>query len=307
MPIYVYVGIFTTLFFLMALGFLFVKSPDERQAHLRMYKAVKEIGGANENADVTPRLTLRQRFGRFLIAFSQWSKGLAGARDNPKLLERLQKGGIRSKNAPDYYFAGRILAPALGVVLGSFSPWNPFMVAAMLAGAGYLGPDRYIEFRIKARRQRIRKSLPEVMDLLYVCVDAGLGMDQAMIRVSQSLNGAHQDLEDEFARMGREQRAGKPRMDAWKAMGERTELAEVNSFVSMLVQTERFGTPIAKALAMFSDDLRTQRRQAAEERAAKTTVKMIIPLVLFIFPSIFIVLLGPAILSIMASMKQVGQ
>jgi tight adherence protein C len=111
---------------------------------------------------------------------------------------------------------------------------------------------------------------------------------------------------EEIMRMGREQRAGKPRVDAWKSLAERTELPDVESFVAMLIQTERFGTPIARALAQFSDDLRRKRRQAAEERAAKTTVKMIFPLVLFIFPSLFTVLLGPALLSISQSLSGLG-
>lgn len=181
------------------------------------------------------------------------------------------------------------------------------MAVVLLAVAGYLGPDFWMERQTKKRRERIRKSLPEVMDLLYVCVDAGLGMDQAMLRVAASLSDSHQDMHDEIVRLGREQRAGKPRLEAWKAMGERTALPDVESFVSMLVQTERFGTPIAKALAMFSDDLRRKRRQVAEEKAAKTTVKMIFPLVLFIFPSIFIVLLGPAILSIGDGLSGLGK
>jgi tight adherence protein C len=180
------------------------------------------------------------------------------------------------------------------------------MVAIILAAAGYFGPDFYLDRKIKKRRERIRKSLPEVMDLLYVCVDAGLGMDQAMIRVAQSLGESHADMYEEIMRMGREQRAGKPRVDAWKSLAERTELPDVESFVAMLIQTERFGTPIARALAQFSDDLRRKRRQAAEERAAKTTVKMIFPLVLFIFPSLFTVLLGPALLSISQSLSGLG-
>jgi tight adherence protein C len=300
-----YIGVFATLFFMVALGALFYKTPTERVAVQRLNSAVKEIGGSNTPEPAQVNLA-QEKIGAMLVSFAQWMKATAGTRDNPKMQERFTQAGIKNKNASDYYYAARILAPLGGALIGSFSPWSPFMVVVMLAVAGYLGPDFWMERQTKKRRERIRKSLPEVMDLLYVCVDAGLGMDQAMLRVAASLNGAHSDMHDEIVRLGREQRAGKPRLEAWKALGDRTQLQDVEAFVSMLVQTERFGTPIAKALAMFSDELRRKRRQAAEEKAAKTTVKMIFPLVLFIFPSIFIVLLGPAILSIGDGMSALG-
>jgi tight adherence protein C len=306
MTLAIYLGVFATMFFMVALGAIFWKTPTERVAVQRLNEAVKEIGGTS--AQVEPATNaIKEQVGSLLISFSQWMKATAGATENPKMQERFLQAGIKNRAAGDYYFAARILAPATGVLLGSFSPWSPFMAVIMLGGVGYLGPDFWLERRIKARRERIRKSLPEVMDLLYVCVDAGLGMDQAMIRVAQAMSDTHHDMHDEIMRLGREQRAGKPRLDAWKAMADRTGLPDVESFVSMLVQTERFGTPIAKALAMFSDDLRLKRRQRAEEKAAKTTVKMIFPLVLFIFPSIFIVLLGPAFLSIGKSLSGLGQ
>jgi tight adherence protein C len=301
-----YAGIFATMFFAVALGVMFFKTPQERLTTQRLNSAVKEIGPSLPGKIELPSTTTKEKMGSLLVGFSQWLKTTVGAKDNPKAEARFQKAGIRSVHAGDYYFGARILLPAAGVMMGSFSPWNPFMVAIILAAAGYFGPDFYLDRKIKKRRERIRKSLPEVMDLLYVCVDAGLGMDQAMIRVAQSLGESHADMYEEIMRMGREQRAGKPRVDAWKSLAERTELPDVESFVAMLIQTERFGTPIARALAQFSDDLRRKRRQAAEERAAKTTVKMIFPLVLFIFPSLFTVLLGPALLSISQSLSGLG-
>jgi tight adherence protein C len=129
-------------------------------------------------------------------------------------------------------------------------------------------------------------------------MEAGLGMDQALIRVGEELRISHKDLSDEFLLIRLEQRAGKPRIEAWRNMANRTGLEILRSFVSMLVQTERFGTPLSKSLANFSGSLRTRRRQMAEEMAAKTTVKLVFPLVFFIFPSMFVVLLVPAILAI---------
>ncbi|HWF67304.1 MAG TPA: type II secretion system F family protein, partial [Acidobacteriaceae bacterium] len=121
------------------------------------------------------------------------------------------------------------------------------------------------------------------------------------------LSISHPEVNEEFLQINREQRAGKPRMEAWQSMADRTKLPDIASFTSMLVQTEKFGTPIARALSTFADGLRQKRRQRAEEMAAKTTVKMIFPLVLFIFPNMFIVLLAPAILSIGRSLAVLGQ
>jgi tight adherence protein C len=140
------------------------------------------------------------------------------------------------------------------------------------------------------------------VDLLVICVDAGLGLDQAMLRVGQELANSHPEINEEFLQINREQRAGKPRLDAWRSMAIRTNLPDIEAFVNMLVQTERFGTPIARALSTFADGMRQKRRQLAEEKAAKTTVKIIFPLVLFIFPCMFIVLLGPAIISMMRNL-----
>jgi tight adherence protein C len=132
-------------------------------------------------------------------------------------------------------------------------------------------------------------------------------MDQAMLRVGEELSVSHPEINEELVKIGREQRAGKPRIDAWKSMSERMEIPDVEAFVNMLVQTERFGTPISRALTTFAEGLRLKRRQQAEERASKTTVKMIFPLVLFIFPAMFIVLLAPAVLSIGQSLTVLGQ
>jgi len=136
-------------------------------------------------------------------------------------------------------------------------------------------------------------------------MEAGLGLDQAILRVGQELKISHPDLSDEFLLIGLEQRAGKPRLDAWKNMADRVGVDSVRQFVQMLVQTERFGTPVSRSLGAFADALRIRRRQQAEEMAAKTTIKMIPPLVLFIFPNLFIVLLGPAAIMIYRNLANV--
>ena len=159
---------------------------------------------------------------------------------------------------------------------------------------------------IKRRREKIRLGIPDAVDLLVICVDAGLGIDQALLRVGQELGVSHPHITEELLQINREQRAGKPRVQAWVDMAKRSELPDIDAFSTMLLQTERFGTPISRALSTFADNIRLKRRQLAEELAAKTTVKIIFPLVLFIFPSIFIVLLAPAILSIMRGMSSMA-
>ena len=153
----------------------------------------------------------------------------------------------------------------------------------------------------------LRRGLPDALDLMVICVDAGLGLDQALLRVGEELAFSHPDIHDEFVQVNREQRAGRPRLEAWQNLADRTEIEEFHQFVGMLTQTDRFGTPIAKALQRFSEDIRTKRRQRAEEAASKTKIKIIFPLVLCIFPCIFIVLLAPAVLNIMAGLKGMGQ
>jgi tight adherence protein C len=161
----------------------------------------------------------------------------------------------------------------------------------------------WLKLRIKKRRERIRRSLPDALDLLVICVEAGLGLDQAMLRVGQELILSHPDIHQEFMQVNLEQLAGKPRLDAWKSAADRTQIGEFSLFVSMLTQADRFGTPIVRALSRFGDEIRLKRRQRAEELAAKSKIKILFPLVLFIFPCIFIVLLAPAILNIARNMQ----
>lgn len=221
-----------------------------------------------------------------------------GMVENQKLRDRFVAAGMRKPEQMELYLAARLLAPLLGIILGTFFSDNTFLWIVGFAGAGYLGPDFWLERKVKARRHRIYRSMPDAIDLLVICVDAGLGLDQAMLRVGQELAVSHPEINEEFLQINREQRAGRPRVDAWKGLADRTKLAEIQNFVSMLIQTERFGTPITRALNSFSDGMRLKRKQVAEEKAAKTSVKMLFPLVLFIFPCIFIVLLGPAFISI---------
>jgi tight adherence protein C len=228
-----------------------------------------------------------------------------GLNDNAKLKERFNAAGLRSPGQADLYFGIRLLGPLAAVIGGSFISGNMVFWTIGLAVVAFLAPDFVLTGMIRRRREKIRLGMADAIDLLVICVEAGLGLDQALLRSGQELALSHPPIAEEFTQINLEQRAGKGRIEAWRSMAERTKLDVIKGFTSMLAQTDRFGTPISKALTTFSDGMRMKRRQEAEEMAAKTTVKLVFPLVLFIFPSIFIVLLGPAIITIMRSLNSV--
>ena len=215
-----------------------------------------------------------------------------------KLQMRFRSAGLRTQNCVDGYFAVRLLGPVAVLLFWTFFRDIGFFPIALMAAGAYLGPDLWLTSRAKRRRGQIRLGLADALDLMVVCVDAGLGLDQALLRTGQELATSHPVIAEEFMLINLEQRAGKPRINAWRDMADRTQLETVRGFATMLAQSDRFGTPIARALGTFADELRKKRSQQAEEMAAKTTVKLMFPLVLFIFPSMFIVLLGPAVLTI---------
>ncbi len=245
--------------------------------------------------------------GRRFMAIVHWVRARLGLAADAVLPERLANAGYKSMLSTDIYTTSRIVLPLLALLAGSFIPLDRRFWMIALPAAAFIAPNIALTRLIKRRRGKIRRSIPDAVDLLVICVDAGLGIDQALLRVGQELGNSHPQITEELLQINREQRAGKPRIQAWTDMAARSELPEIDAFAGMLVQTERFGTPIARALSAFGDNIRLKRRQLAEEKAAKTTVKIIFPLVLFIFPSMFLVLLGPAVLSIMRGMASMGQ
>src|ERR1700712_3033025 len=253
-----------------------------------------------------PKVSKRNELQKNVFVGVRWIRQRLGMTENAKLLERFAHAGLKNSGARDTYFAAKLLGPVGAVLLGSFIPNSRVFAMCAMGGVAYLLPDMVLNRLIKRRREKIRKSIPDAIDLLVICVDAGLGMDQAMLRVGQELGTSHPQIYEEFMQINREQRAGKLRLDAWQAMADRCKLAEIDGFVNMLMQKERFGTPIARALSNYGDGIRLKRRQRAEEMAAKTTVKIIFPLVLFIFPAMFIVLLGPAGINIAKGLAQSG-
>lgn len=220
--------------------------------------------------------------------------------------QRLIRAGFRKDAAIKFFYGTKVLVPVCLAVLAfvtGIGSKSPFAIYAGAVGLGYLGPDFWLGRQIKKRQKRVRLALPDVLDLLVICVEAGLGLDQATARTARELTKAHPVISDELEIVVLEQRAGRPRADAWRHMAERTDVEVVRNLVSMLVQSEQFGTSIAKTLRTHSDTLRTQRIQEVEEMAAKTTIKLIFPLVFFIFPCLFLVTLGPAAILMSESFK----
>ena len=195
----------------------------------------------------------------------------------------------------------KIVVPIAGLAAVYFSGLyraNPYMFVPLALLLGYLIPDFWLTWKVRSRQGRLRRALPDALDLLVICVEAGLGLDQALMKVSQELRITHRELSDEFQLVNLEMRVGKTRIEALHELGRRTGLDDIKSLVAMLVQTERFGTSIAQSLRVYSDDMRIRRRQRAEEMSAKTTVKMVPPLVFFIFPALMVVILGPAVITL---------
>jgi tight adherence protein C len=211
------------------------------------------------------------------------------------------RAGFRRPEAMQAINGLRLLLPIAFVVAVFFSGlyrWNPLLSLVIAALGGYVLPELWLVLRIRARQHRLRLAVPDGLDLLVICVEAGLGLDHALLRVSQELQITHRELSDELQLVTAEMRLGKTRTDALRELARRTGLDEIKSLVAMLIQTERFGTSIAQSLRVHSDDLRMRRRQRAELMAAKIGVKMVPVLVFFIFPALMVVILGPAVIGI---------
>ena len=217
------------------------------------------------------------------------------------LRQRLVQAGYRRDEALTVFFGIRVMfALALFVLFStSFVVKANLMLALGGLGLGYLLPGMVLARLAKRRAHRIRLSLADALDLLVVSVEAGLGLDQALQRVGAELASAYPDLSDELRLVNLELRAGKARAEALRNLGQRSGVDDLNSLVTMLIQTDKFGTSVAQSLRVYSETLRTKRRQRAEEAAAKTGVKMVFPLVFCIFPAIWVVTIGPAAIKFM--------
>ncbi|MEQ9070446.1 MAG: type II secretion system F family protein, partial [Gimesia chilikensis] len=218
-----------------------------------------------------------------------------------QLKVRLANAGYNSENAPSIFLSLKVTLGLLGVLIGSGygfynfgltqNGWTSLVIAG---GIGFYLPEIVLRFMCKARIERIFLSLPDALDLLVVCVEAGLGLDAAMRRVSEELEETAPDVCNEFALCNLQLQMGRPRREVLHDLGIRSGVDDMRALSAILIQADKFGSSIAQALRVQSDSMRVKRSQLAEEQAAMTAVKMIFPLVLFIFPGIFVVLVGPA-------------
>lgn len=215
-----------------------------------------------------------------------------------KIQQRLITAGFRTREAIVVFFGIRLgLAVIIFVLAMMPFFWRPNLFIALgVCGVGYVIPSMVLARLARRRQHRMLLSLPDALDLLVVSVEAGLGLDQALQRVGNELAFAHPDLCDELRLINLELRAGTARADALRNLASRTGLDDLNSLCTMLVQTDKFGTSVSQSLRVHSETLRTKRRQRAEEAAAKTGAKMVFPLVICIFPAIWVVTLGPAVI-----------
>lgn len=221
-------------------------------------------------------------------------------KDMSRLRRRLAMAGMYSMSAAvAYSFAEMLLPVLLGALILSGLGLHDGWVLALLGGVfGYLAPGLWLQRQTHHRQKAIENGLPDALDLLIVCMEAGSSLDQALVKASDELEITHPELTYELRLVTTEIRAGKPRLEAFKNLAKRTGVDDVRSLVSMLTQTDRFGTSISQALRTHASTSRTKRRQLAEERAGKIGVKLVFPLVLCLFPAVYVVCIGPVIIRI---------
>lgn len=224
-----------------------------------------------------------------------------------RLRLRMTRAAIRHPGAPTLYTLAEIVLPvALGAAAYYLLPFQPPLLWIATVGAvaaGFFAPGFWLESKLSKRRRDIQNGLPDALDLMVVCIEAGSGLDQAILKTAEEIYFAYPALGDELRILNSEIRAGKTRLEAFKSLAARTKVDEIRALTSMLIQTDRFGTSIGQALRSHADNARTRRRQRAEESAQKIGVKLVFPLVLFFFPAFYVVVLGPAVIQFIRSFQ----
>lgn len=261
--------------------------------------------GAHEALQRQRRQQRRQQWEGIVEALGE--RIAARGKDEGATRRLLYQAGFRGSRTVHFYQGFRVVLP-LGLAASGMMFVAPALglsfVGALMAAVwfgvlGWVAPSFYLGKRAKARQKELQLALPDTLDLMVVCVEAGLGLNQAIVRVAEEIRHVSMVVSQEFALVNMEIRAGTPREDALRNLGERTGQEDLRSLVAMLIQTDRFGTSVAQALRVHSDTLRAKRKQRAEEAAAKTTIKMLFPLVFCIFPAMFVIILGPAAIQMM--------
>ena len=230
--------------------------------------------------------------------------------DYAQMRTRFLMAGLRKANAPAVFWGSKFLfafsLPVcffLGIIflkpfLKPIDGSTKLFVSCFLAFSGYYLPDIWLRMKTSARKNKIFEGIPDALDLLVVCVETGMGLNAAINRVAKEIKLSNEVLSEELNILNLEIRAGKSRQDALRNLAERTGIEDIHSLVTLLIQADKFGTSVAQSLRVFSDSFRTKRFQKAEEIAAKLPVKLMVPLIFFVFPSLFVVILGPAAIRI---------
>jgi len=265
-------------------------------------------GGAGETAPLTvEEIELQRPFSERVLRPMIEKFGSLLSRSTPQksrqdMMNRLELAGRPGNLTPEDFVAVRLVAAALlaavGFLLGLLLANPVYLVISLVAGAilGYYAPALWLKQKVDQRRNEIQKGLPEALDLLVICVDAGLGFDASLARVTDKFKNALSDL---LSKALREVSLGRPRLEALDEMGRNSGVEDLHNFMQAVIQSEQFGTGIGKILRIQADEMRRKRRQRAQERGAQATLKMMLPMVGCIFPTLWIILLGPAVLILM--------
>jgi tight adherence protein C len=297
-----------------AFMFLFVleMAPKRSQAITQRLDDIQAAGGTSRS--ILQRRRRAEQTEKLKSVVQAFGESIQERSGTPSALRlRLIQAGYPSAAAVPLFLGTRILLPAaLGIgsllllpVLG-VSAIKVILGVVYFTGLGYVLPTLIVGMRIKRRQKEMQRALPDALDMLVVSVEAGLGLNQALVRVADEIFRLSPVLSEQMTLVNLEIRAGTAREEALRNLADRTGLADIASLTGMLIQTDRFGTSVAQALRIHADTMRTKRRQRAEEAAAKTTIKLIFPLVFCIFPALFVVILGPAMIQIMQALKGFG-
>lgn len=300
--------------FLTIMGiFMFIRSGLERRALL---DKIQRDGNPTAAGDTGQASTPASGVAP-LVRLSLW----LGNRVRPKDETEISRGrllflraGYRNRNTPIVFLGLRfLLAPVLPAafylaqMLYLHMPSAyAILIACLLGIVGFNLPSWWLKMKISQRKERITEGFPDALDLLVVCVEAGMGLDSAISRVAAEMEMTNKAISEEFKMLNMELRAGRTRRDALKDLSARTDLDDVSSLVTLIIQTDKFGTSVGPALRVQSDSMRTKRYQRAEERAAKIPTKLVFPLLLFIFPCMFIVFLAPPLIQLVRMWKVAG-
>lgn len=298
------ISVFIVFMMFSAGMFLYASDSQEKWTLIKRMKQINE--GVQPEENINALYEIKTYFMKIIASLGNVIKPKSEG-EISHLRKMFLKAGYRKENAPIIFFGFKAFLPLLLLailflaklmIIKTIGSLYLMIFSITLAAAGFYLPNLWLQTKISKRKDQIQKGFPDALDLMVACVEAGIGLDAAITRVGEEMRLSNQVLSEELRVLTLELRAGKQRRDALKNLALRTDLEDVSSLVTLLIQTERFGTSIAQALRVHSDAMRSKRFQRAEEAAAKLPVKLVFPLILFIFPSLFVVILGPAAIRI---------